>query len=80
MKRFKWMVIAALGLIAVSYVSEYTTESMIQQQWGVDADDDIVYEGALNTEATEPEHYTEDSGKFAWKEKSFENYVYMQSE
>jgi hypothetical protein len=53
---------------------------MIQQQWGVDADDDIVYEGALNTEAIEPEHYTEDSGKFAWKEKSFENYVYMQSE
>jgi len=72
------MVIAALGLIAVSYVSEYTTQSMIQQQWGVDADDDIVYEGALNIEATEPEHFTED--KFAWKEKNFENYVYLQSE
>jgi len=80
MKRFKWMVIAALGLISVSYLSEYTTESMIQQQWGVDADDDIVYEGALNTEATEPEHYTEETGKFAWKEKNFENYVYLQSE
>jgi len=74
------MVIAALGLISVSYLSEYTTESMIQQQWGVDADDDIVYEGALNTEATEPEHYTEETGKFAWKEKNFENYVYLQSE
>lgn len=51
---------------------------MIQQQWGVDADDDIVYEGSLNIEATEPEHFTED--KFAWKEKNFENYVYLQSE
>lgn len=69
MKRFKWMVISTLGLIAVSYVSEYTTESMIQQQWGVDADDDIVYEGALNIEATEPEHFTEETGRFAWNQK-----------
>jgi len=76
------MCTAAVGMMAVNYVTKFTTDSMIEEMWGVDAaDEGVVYEGVkYNTSGEGMYSYTDDEGsaKFKWKDTDYENYAYIQ--
>jgi len=72
---------AAVGLSAFNYITQYTTESMMEEMWGVDASDEVVYEDVKYATIGQGMYtYTDntDQAKFRWKDKDYENYVYIQ--
>jgi len=72
---------AAVGLSAFNYATQYTTTSMMEEMWGVDAAEEVTFEIVkYATDGAKKYRYDEDTAdkaKFRWKDKDYENYVYM---
>ena len=87
-KRFKMMVLAALGLLAVSYFTDDIGNNMVDYQWFVDAATDESADPALPLVVTIDDiedkmfyqinkNITGD-GRLIWRDKEYKHFAYIQ--
>jgi hypothetical protein len=80
---------AAGGMAAVNYLTQYTTDAMIEEMWGVDAQDDAWEDVRYRFNASDPGvtdatqyqigfNDNVDAAKFQWQGTEYENFAYIQ--
>jgi hypothetical protein len=84
-KRFKIMVLAAMALFAVSYLSDDMTGDMADYMWFVDAADDesadISYDITIDDVEDKMNYQinsTSTGEKLMWKDKEYKHFAYIQ--